>query len=54
MTAKEAIAALDALKGDDPEGDHCEADEILLAVVPPTVKQAYERAEFRAGGWWYA
>lgn len=43
MTTEEAVAALDALTGDDPCGDHEEADEILLAMVPVEVRDAYHR-----------
>jgi hypothetical protein len=43
MTPEEAVAALDVLTGDNPETDHEQADEILLAVVPPEVRAAYAR-----------
>lgn len=50
---KEAISMLDKLNS-DPETAHYAADEIVLAVVSQEVKDAYERAVERAGGWWYA
>jgi hypothetical protein len=43
MTTAEAVAALDALTGDNPARDHDRADEILLAVVPDEVRDAYHR-----------
>jgi hypothetical protein len=43
MTPNDAVAALDALTGDDPGDDHDKADEILLAVVPIEVRDAYRR-----------
>lgn len=49
--ASEAVAALDAINGHDPEGAHGEADEVLLAVVPAEVREAYERLAARCG-WW--
>ena len=52
MKAAEAVAALDALMGqDDPEKDHAEADRILLAVAPLSVENAYNRLMERAK-WW--
>lgn len=48
---RNAVKALDALNGHDPEKAHAEADEILLAVVPPSVKAAYKRLQERAGKW---
>lgn len=66
MTKKSetAIAALDAVgpgtrydgtqRIRDPEGMHVEADEIILGLVPPEVREAYERVVDRAGDWWYA
>lgn len=54
MTAAEAVAALDALTGqEDPEKDHAAADEILLAAVPRSVRIAYEGLVKRAR-WWAA
>jgi hypothetical protein len=54
MTAEEAVAAFDAMPAGDAEGNHGEADSILLRVVPPEVAEAYHRAEWRDAGWWYA
>ena len=54
MTPEEAVAALDAIKPGDPESSHTAADGILLAVVPPEVADAFDRAEARDGGWWWA
>lgn len=53
-TVEEAVAALDAIDGGEPEGAHGEADRILRAVVPPEVSAAYGRLVERAAGWWYA
>lgn len=53
-----AVAALDALTGEDPESDHNAADWVLLRMVPPEVREAYERlAGSRGDGtgrasWW--
>lgn len=54
MTEEEVIAALNSLTGHDPEVDHARADELLLKIVSPAVRDAYEAAEDRAGAWWYA
>ncbi len=51
---KVAVEALDDIDAGDPEGDHIEADNILLAIAPPEVARAYERLRARSGGWWYA
>ena len=52
MTESEAVAALDAIDPTgDPERAHGEADGILLAVVGPEVRAAYERLTERAP-WW--
>jgi len=50
---RETFAAnmIDAIPGDDPEGAHSAADLILLAVVHPDVKAAYERLQERSR-WW--
>ena len=47
----EAVRRLDAISGQEPDGDHGEADEILLSVVPAEVREAYERLVDRAR-WW--
>lgn len=54
MTPEEAVQALDALPGRDAEGEHGTAENILLAFVPAEVRDAYQRAAARAGGYWYA
>jgi hypothetical protein len=46
-----AVEALDAIDGGDPEGDHGDADHILLTIAPPEVRRAYERLVSRAR-WW--
>jgi hypothetical protein len=52
MTTAEAVAALDALTGADPEADHDAADAVLLAMVPAKVREAYERLVFDRADWW--
>lgn len=47
----DAVEALDAISGTDPEKHHGEADDVLLEVVHPEVRAAYERLMDRAG-WW--
>lgn len=57
MSPEEAVAMLDALPAEsasDVEGSHIKADQIILAVVPKKVSDAYERFAERAGGLWYA
>jgi hypothetical protein len=49
----DAVRMLDALTGADPERDHGQADEILLASVPAEVREAYLRLTGRAS-WWAA
>jgi len=51
VTTDEAVAKLDALSGDDPDGAHCEADDVLLALVPTEVADAYQRVMERCP-WW--
>lgn len=51
MTDDEAVAALDAVLGGDPEGAHGMADDILLALAPESVRSAYERVMDRCA-WW--
>lgn len=51
MSPAQAEAALDAITAGDPDGDHGEADRILLAVVPVEVSDAYERLVARSK-WW--
>ena len=51
MTPEQAVNALDMLEGSDPEVDHADADEILLKVVHPDIRAAYERLVHRAA-WW--
>lgn len=50
MTIEEAVAAIDAMKF-DPEACHGDADEILVAMVPPEVAAAYRRLQGRMP-WW--
>lgn len=50
MSPEEAVARLDALNG-EPEADHGEADDVLLAVVPSDVAAAYRRVVERSA-WW--
>ncbi len=49
--AKSAVERLDAIDGDDPVRAHSEADEVLLSVVPPDVREAYDRLAGRCS-WW--
>ena len=51
---EEAVVALDAIAAGDNEVAHGSADDILLAVAPPEVAEAWRRAEERVGGFWYA
>lgn len=51
MSKREAIQQLNALSGGDPDGDHGQADKILLAYVPPDMAAAYDRLVDRAA-WW--
>ncbi|MGA8026442.1 MAG: hypothetical protein WB992_04800 [Bryobacteraceae bacterium] len=59
MTAIEALSQLDALTGEDQEGGHIDADEILLSFLKDhdqtckDVAAAYERARDRVV-FWYA
>lgn len=55
MTEAEIILALSEIKeGADQEEAHGKADDLLLEYVPETVKEAYEAACSRVGGFWYA
>lgn len=51
MSVADAVKALDAISGDDPERAHSEADEILQAAVYPAVSMAYDRVASRCR-WW--
>lgn len=51
---REAVRDLDAITPGDEEANHGTADAILLRFVPTEVREAWERAEERDGGWWYA
>ena len=53
MTIEEAVAKLDALEKYDAESAHIAADDVLLLMVPPEVREAWERAQERIG-FWYA
>lgn len=50
-TPEEAVAALNALTGEDPEADHAKAELILLSVVPAEVLEAHRRLIARSR-WW--
>lgn len=60
MTPQEAVEKLDKLKGEpgkwgyDQEVLHKDADNILLEVVHPDVKAAYDKLAEDVGGFWYA
>lgn len=54
MTEDEAVAKLDAIGTDSKEDAHIDADRILIAFVPPIVREAYINVIERAGGFWYA
>lgn len=55
MTEQEVIQALNEIKeGSDQEQAHGEADELILKFAPPAVRDAYEAACLRVGGFWYA
>jgi hypothetical protein len=47
----DAVATLDTIGSDDPEGAHCEADNLLLSLVHPDIAAAYERLVQRCR-WW--
>lgn len=51
MNAEQAVSALNAIDGGDPEGAHCEADDILLSLAPPEVAAAYACLIERCA-WW--
>ena len=53
LTSKEqdVIVALDAITNSDPEQAHGAADSLILSVVHPEVKAAYDRLVKRCG-WW--
>jgi len=52
ITIQMAIAALDAIDpSGDPEAAHGEAEAVLLAVLGPEGKAAYDRLVDRAS-WW--
>ena len=50
-TEADVIERLNAMTGDDPERDHSDADDLLLSLVSPAVRNAYEALVQRAG-WW--
>lgn len=55
MSVPEAVDALDALDGtSDMERDHLTADQILLAVAPKAVREAYVRLVERSAWWVHA
>ncbi len=53
MTDEEAVAALDALSGQDQGDDHSACDEIVLSTAPRSVQEAVRRLMDRSWGWWY-
>lgn len=54
MTTNDIVQRIDALDGQEPEGQHYEADELLLEAVDPAVKAAYLRLTKRARWWAHA
>lgn len=51
---QEAVERLDRLDGLDPERDRDLADDILYALAPQQVRDAYDDAQERAGGWFWS
>jgi hypothetical protein len=52
MTVREAIAELNSLRNHpDPEYAHGQADEILLLMVDPAVRETYEQM-VETQRWW--
>lgn len=49
-----AVATLDAVSAGDPEMAHVKADQVLLALVPNEVQQAYDRLVERCDWWAFA
>lgn len=47
-----AVSALNALTSEDSEAAHAKADEILLAMVPPVVRAAYENLRDKRCRYW--
>lgn len=57
MTPADAVAELDAMDPPQEGSDwvyHSDADEILLALVPPEVADAYQRLQDRCLYWVFA
>jgi hypothetical protein len=54
VTTEEAVAALNEIKGTEPEMDHINAEKILLLIVPPEVALAFDNLQERADWWAYA
>jgi len=50
---EEAVAALDALSGQDQGEDHGACDEIVLSTAPRSVQEAVRRLMDRSEDWWY-
>ena len=52
------VKVLDELDGLDTEGDHLEADTILIIALEALglaeLSSAWQRVELRSGGFWYA
>lgn len=51
LAENDAVDALDAIGGGEPDADHGTADDILLAAASPRVRAAYQRLQDRAE-WW--
>lgn len=51
LNVEAAIEWLDTIDVTDPEAAHATADDILLALTPPPVAEAYQRLMDRAA-WW--
>ena len=52
MTEEEAIAILDGLTDGDQEAAHSAADDILCAMAPAAVAEAWRQAKERVGFWY--
>lgn len=54
ITAAQAVNELRLLDSDDPEEAHHQADEILLATVPDSVREEYRALQNRTSWWAHA
>lgn len=50
----DAVRKLNAINGQDKEVEHSDADTIIVEFLPEEIRQAYQNAQQRSGGWWYA